>query len=449
MRRFTIAVFLLSSFSLFSQDVTTLTLDEAVSYAEANDLDIKNARLNIQDADEQITERKASGLPKIDAGLDYQYYFAIPTAVLPAAFDNIARDPVTGMLPDDFSREVQFALRNNFNPGISLSTLIFDGSYLKAVKAARLYKEYVGQELIAKEKDLRDRVREAYLPPLIINENLTILNRNIDNLKKMLRETRATYEAGFIEQLDVDRLELSLSNLETEVENLQRQKQMALDVLKFTIGHPMDQEIDVADQLDVLLVDVPNVDLTENVNYYSRPEYKVAELGVELNKMNIEVNRLAFWPTLRGSLAYQYQYQGSQLFRGEDGFWAPLALGGISLNVPIFDGFNKRAKLERSKLQLAIAQNQKQSLERAIQLEVQTARTAYYSALESVNSQEKNLGLAEKIYETTQIKYREGVGSSIELIQDEQNLYQTQQNLVQARYDLLLAKIELDEALGK
>ena len=431
-----------------SQEVSSMSLREALAYALDNDRGIKNAQLNVEDADQQILERRASGLPQLNGGVDYQYYFKVPVSVLPEQIEEVIRIGNGGTLPEGFSRQAAFAFRNNFNFNLSMNTMIFEGSYFIGLRAARLYREYASQEFVTSKKELQTRVVEAYLPCLIIVENLKTLDKNISNLEKMLLETRETYKAGFIEQLDVDRLELSLANLKIEQENLKRQQDVTLNVLKFTIGYPIDDPLDITDKMDDLLEDATQEELTGAINYYSRPEYKVAELGVSLNQMNVDYARSFYLPSLSGFANYQYGYQGDRLFN-ENGFWAPLALAGVKLNIPIFDGFEKKAKVQRNRIALAIAQNQRQDLERAITLEVQNARTLYYNAKERVESQQKNMNLAQRIYETTQVKYKEGVGSSLEITQAEQALYQTQQNHIQALYELLITKSRLYQALGK
>lgn len=439
----------LFSFGIMAQETATFTLEQAIKYAQEHHLSIQNAKYNIEDAEGQITERRAFGIPQVNGEVSYDYYFKVPTSVLPAQFEDIIRAGNGGELPPDYSPRAQFLFRNNFNLGLSFNAMVFDGSYFAGLRAARVFKDYVGQELISKEREVANQVVEAYLPALLIAENILILDKNIANLEKMLMEARETYKAGFIEQLDVDRLDLSLANLKVEKENLFRQKELALNLLKFSMGYPMNETLDVADQLDDLLEEASNEVLAGAIDYYNRPEYKVAEYGIRLNELNIDLYKSGYWPSIRALGSYQYGYQGNQLFSGDDGFWVPTALAGLRLNIPIFDGFEKKAKVERAKIGLAIAQNQKQELERVISLEVANARTAYVNAREQVQSQERNLQLAEKIYQTTQIKYREGVGSSLELTQAEQALYQTQQNKTQALYQLLLAKKRLDIALGK
>lgn len=429
-----------------AQGDLALSLEEAIQYAYNNSLTIRNAQIAIADADQQIFERRSAGIPQLSGEAGYNRYLKVPISVLPEAFVESARDPMTGELPEGFSREVSFLLKNSFTAGLQLNALIYDGSYNVGLKAARVFREYVNQDLEVQKRTVRDQVMDAYLPSLLVTESLTTLDKNITNIKKLLFETEQLYQEGFVEQLDVDRLSLSIANLETERENLLRQREVALNALKLTMGYPIEKQIEVTDDIDAILETATAEDLTANADFTARPQYQLINKGLELNQLDIDVNRAGYLPSLAGFLSYQQQWQGDKF--GE-GFWAPTSVVGLQLNVPIFDGFLKRSKIERARLAMEKVQNQKRDYERLVTFEVANARTMYLSAQDRLKSQERNLELAERIYNTTQIKYREGVGSSVELTQAEQSLFETQQNLIQAKYDLLSAKIELEQALGK
>ena len=431
----------------WAQNIPTFSLEDAVKYAVEHNLEIQNAQHNIEDAEQQIIERRAFGFPTLDGAVNFQHYFEVPTSVIPSQFEEIIRIGNGGELPEDFTPQARFLFKNNFNFGLDLNTMIFDGSYFTGLKAAKAFKDYVAQQLLSTERDVKNKVIEAYLPSLIINESLTILDKNIKNLENLHKATQATYKAGFVEQLDVDRLELSLANLKVEKENLMRSRELAINYLKFTMAYPNEDELNLSDDLEKLLQEANDEELAGNINFYNRPEYRVAELGIRLNELNIDLNKSAYLPSINGFASYQYGYQGNTLFRG-DGFWVPTSLAGIKLNVPIFDGFGRKAKVERANVALTIARNQVNELKRGIELEVDNARVEYLTNKQRVDSQKNNLALAEKIHNTTQIKYTEGVGSSIELTQSEQSLYRAQENYIQARYQLLLAKRKLDRALG-
>jgi outer membrane protein TolC len=450
------------------QQATQMTLEEAVQYALENSYTMRNAQIAIADAEEQIIERRSAGLPQVNGGLTYQHYLAVPRQPLPEGFDifgifgqALAVDlydqlmPMTQAAVDNaFSGQsngesgdqgIAFFLRNNFTASVNVDAMIFDGSYFVALQAAREYRKYTKRDYENKEREVRNATVEAYLPVLLIQENIELLDKNIKNLNQVLFETKALYKEGFVEQLDIDRQQLSLSNLQIERENLVRQKEVALANLKNTIGYPIADPLVVTDDLDEMKVEAEQL-LAVEPQPEKRPEIALIDQAIQMNELNIKLNKSGYLPSLNAFGTAQQQYQGDDF---ETGFWAPAAFVGLSLNVPIFDGFRKKAQIQRARLDLERTRNQRQELLRGIKLEVSNARTNYENAAQRMQSQEQNLELAQRIYDTAQIKYREGIGSSLEVTQAEQSLYATQSNHMQSLYDLLLAKERLEMALGQ
>ncbi|HFC00017.1 MAG TPA: TolC family protein [Phaeodactylibacter sp.] len=424
--------------SVGAQNPKSFTLDEAINYALGNSLEVKNAQIGVADANEQIYENRARGLPVVSAGVDYNYYFKLPVSLVPAEF--------FGGMPGEFA-ELEFGTKNNLTAKIQAQSLIFDWSYLTALKASRAYKNLSQEQSTLTEAQVRNQVRSAYLPPLLLDESQKTLQKNITTLEKLFFETSEMYKAGFVEQLDVDRLELSLANLKTEMDNLERQKNLAYNYLKMAMNYPMEETITVADDIDKLLSDASADDLEGKINYSNRAEYRVVQKSKLLNQINIDYVKSTYYPNLVGFAQYQQVGQGNNLFKNPN--WSDVGLVGLQLNVPIYSGGGKKAKLHRAQLSLEKTNNQIRSLERLIWMEIGNARIAYRNAQQRVADQQKNLALAQRIYDTTKIKYKEGVGSSLEITTAEQSLFQSQQNVIQARYELLQAKMMLSQALGK
>ena len=403
-----------------------------------NSLTLKNSLIDITDADERILENRAFGLPKVSFGVNYQYFLELPVSLVPAEFFGG---------PQGELAELTFGTTNNLTASLEASTLVFDWSYITGLRAAKSYRNFAAQQVLTTQREVRNQVQSAYLPPLILEESKKTLLKNITNLERLLFETKEMYKAGFVEQLDVDRLELSLANLSTEVESLESQKELAYNVLKFAMGYPMEKPISINDEIDKLLVDASEVDMTDPSTFLrNRPEVKLAELGIELSELNVEYQKSTLYPSLGAFGQYQLQAQGDKLF---DSQLFDVAVLGLQLNVPIFNGLGTKSKINRAKLEVEKAQNDLRQLERVINLEVGNARASYINAKRKVDNQLKNVQLAQKIYDTTKIKYKEGVGSSLEITSAEQELFRTQQNLIQAKFDLLQAKMELDKVLGK
>jgi outer membrane protein len=442
MKTFLLALlFLTSAAGLHAQ--STLTLDQAIRFAQENNHQVQLSQLNVKDAEAQILERKSFGIPQLSGEVNFNHFLQIPVTVLPAEF---GLDPNTGQPNPNFNREVKFGLKNNLTGTLALRTMIFDPSYFVGLKAARAYRDYTAQDLVNANREVKYQIVEAYLPVLLIKEYLINLDANLENLENLRRETQALYTEGFAELLDVERLDLSLFTLTTERESLIAQQEMAINGLKMVMGWPMEKEVTIEGELLGFLVAADEKDLEGRQDYMRWPSYRVALQGLELANLNVKLNKYGYLPSLNGFANYQRMYMGDDF---NSGFWANASLVGLGLKIPIFDGLLTHAQIQRAKITKLNTDVQIDMLQQQIDLSVKNARKAYLQAKDKLNSQERNLALAEKIYQTTRTKYREGVGSSLEINQAEQAMFSAQRLLVQARYDLIQAYYQLEKATGK
>ncbi|MFZ4634629.1 MAG: TolC family protein [Saprospiraceae bacterium] len=407
-----------------------MNLTECIGYAYENSPDLKVAQLKVSDAEWQIKESKAYGYPQLTGSLGYQYFIKVPA--LPAS--------ALGFGTSD--ERIAFQLRNNINGDVGVNQLLFSNDYLLGLRAAKLYRELAEEELATSKRTVRNQVIDAYLPALIIAESVKILDKNIGNLQTLMRETEATQKAGFSEQLDVDRLQLSISTLNSQRSNLLRQRETVLNALKFTMGYPVNDPLDVSDSVERLLNEYGVGDTTQQLNMVNRPEYRQVLKARELQTLDIERYTRPWMPVVSGYVNAQGSFQGNNEL-----FWVPSSVAGVSANVNLWDGGISKAKRERSKVALAQVEQQQVQLENALNLEVENARKYYISAIADVKNREENLRLAERVYNTTQTKYKAGVGSSFELVSTEQQLFEAQRNLLDAQYQLLSAWTDFKQAL--
>lgn len=416
---------------------TAMSLSDCVLYALDKNPNIRVAQLQITDADWRIKESTSTGLPQLTGSVDYTYFIqrgGIPASIFqPGA-------------PSDV--KIAFSPVHNLGGKIQLSQLIFSNSYLLALKASRFYRDYVNEQMTVAKQQLRNNVTDAYLPALLLSENVGILDKNIGNLEKLLSETKAITKAGFGEQLDVDRLDLSLANLRSERGNLVRQQEMVVNALKLTMGMPVGESITLSDDVDKLMALYADADLTSQPNLMNRSEYVQLLKGRDLGTLQVELYNRPWLPTVAGFVQYQPAFQGGFSSDNKKWYWIPQALAGISINIPIYDGGGTKAHKQRAIIAVQTIDAQKQLLENAIALEVENARKQYLNAAERVKNQQKNLELAQRIYDTTQTKYKAGIGSSFELVSAEQALYTAQQSLMQVQHELLTAKVSVRKALG-
>lgn len=428
---------LFASAAAFSQQ-QSFTLQQAQDYGVANNTAVQSAALDIRSAQETVGERLSVGLPQLNGSVDYQNFIKLPTSLIPAEF--FGGEPGT-------YQPVQFGTKQNLTAGLSFSQLIFNGSWLVGVNAAKTYTGLVESQKKVTENDVRKNVEQAYYTVLVSEASEEVWADNINNLSKTLRDVTEMNKQGFTEEIDVNRLQISLSNLQTNLENVKRQTELAKTYLKFTMGYDMNAPIELTDSLNSVQNDFAVIENDEH--YLSRPEFDVLETTRALNEFNIKANKAGYLPSLTLIGSYQQNAQRNEFdFFDADLPWFETALIGVSLNVPIFDGLQKKHTIENARIGLEKAELTIKTATQGIQMEVAKAKTDYLNALNDLETQNQNIALAQKIYDVTLIKYQQGVGSSLELTTAESSLYQSQGAYIGAMLNVLTSKSNLKTALG-
>ncbi len=435
-------LFLLGGFSsgVIAQE-TAFTLDEAVSYALEQNRQIDLQKLQIRDADAQILEYWSIGIPKLNGSASYQHFVNIPVSLVPAEFFGG---------PEGTFQEIQFGTKNNLQGQLELTALIFDGSFFVGLKAQQMFKDLRQKEMKQTTTEVEYNVTKAFLNVLVAEKNEEILERNIQNLASNLEELRARYEEGFIEKLDVERLELSLRQLKTQFDKVRANAWVANNLLKFQMGYPVADSLSIEGELEtVFQADlVKKVDPQAKVPIENRPEHAVAMQGIDLSEVDIRRLRWGYFPAINGFARHTESLQRNDLFDETQADWLPSTVVGASLSIAIFDGLERKANIQRAQISKERALKQLNQLEESIQMEVYNARIQYNVSQQQLNDARQNLDLAEKIYNTTQTKFEEGVGSSIEVKQAEGDFYNAQSTYINALYDLLIAYTDLQKANG-
>lgn len=435
-----------------------LSLEEAVSLAQKNNGRLKIQKLDEVDAENQLKEYYAIGMPKLSAGVNYNHFIDIPTSILPdfispSIYSVLIKEK---LIPDraiNFGSgvPVQFGTKNNLTGKLDFSTLIFDGSFFVGLQAQKLYRELIKRQYRMTEADVRVTVTKAYLAALVTKEGITTLDNNINNLNKLLHDVGEVQKAGFAEKLDVDRIDLSLQNLQVEKEKLTRITEVTENVLKYQIGIDLKENITLTQTLDELLNKsyLEIMDPSVKLNKENRIEYQVMDQGRKLAEINVRRYKVSYYPTIVGFASYQQALQRNNLFDKNDNDWFPTSLVGLNMTVPIFDGFDRRSKIARAKVTLDKTLMQMDEFDRGIRLEFENGKTNYLNALNTLEARKKSFDLAKRIYDTAKIKFKEGIGSSLEIVSAERDMVAAQANVLDAQYNVILAKVDLDKALGK
>lgn len=416
------------------------SLQAAIDYALKHNANYLNAELDVKLTNYKNKEFTAIGLPQINASADFKDYFEIPTSLLPGQFFGA---PAGTYIP------VKFGTQYNAQGGISASQLIFNSDYIVGLQAAKQLNVLSQKNLARTKTETSVTITKAYYGALINRERLKTLEANIVRLKKLFNDTKALNQNGFVEKIDVDRLELAYNNLQTEKEKVERLVGVSETLLKFQMGYDLKSQINLTDKLNA--EQLADIDLLADskVNYENRNEYSLLQTQEKLNKIELKRYRLQYLPSLVAYASYIEQAQRTKFdfFDGSKS-WYPIGLFGLTLNVPIFNGGQKYYRIQQAKVNIAKTGNTINNLKLAIDMEVNVNSIMYKNAYASMLTQKKNRDLATSIYETSKKKYEAGVGSNLELVTAETSLKEAETNYLNAVYDLIIAKTDLDKSLG-
>jgi outer membrane protein len=447
-----------------NNDTLKLSLKQAQEYALAHNLNISNAKANVSYAHEKVNELKGIALPQVSGNLQYLYNIQLPAQLVPsdafgfppflalASGDTLYLAQASGEQPE--FQKLTFGTKNNLSLNVAVSQLIFDGSYTLGMKAVNMFIDRAQHGVTKSENDIKQAVIDAYTMTLLAKDNVNILNKNIAILKKILNETSEFNKAGFVEQLDVDRLQLSLSNLQVQIKTAERNAELALGLLKFHLGIDLNTPLALTDSLNGLLSDTEKELAVSPLQYVKEAianRYEIKALQTEKTFADLDIQQIKakYLPTVAAFLQTQaaFQSDGFNIFKTQS--WIPSTYIGLQVSVPIFDGFQKRAQIAQRVILKDQVFYQEDLMQQVIAMQVAQAHTQYVSAYESYKMQQKNIELAQKIHNVTLIKYKEGVGASLEVTDAESKLFEAQAIHIKMLYDLVVAKNALYKAIGR
>ncbi|WP_452220191.1 TolC family protein [Lacinutrix salivirga] len=435
MKHFSLLLFLMFTVFLNAQQQPySFSLQEAIDFALENNRTAKKATRDIQAAKEQKWETIATGLPQLSGAISY-------TNNIEQQFPGI-----------DFNGDgvVDFGAKQNVTPSATLNQLLFDGSYLVGLQSAKVFLEISKNAKVKTDLEIRKAVINTYGNVLLANESIIILNRNIEVLEKNLNETTKIFENGLGEEESVEQLKITLSSINSSLNNTKRLKEIAYQMLNLTLGIDVNSETVLTDSLETLALQNMSLELLEaNEEVENTIDYKIAENDKVSKELLVKLEKSKFLPTLSGFLTGSYIGNNDKFrFLNENQVWAGTAAFGLNLSIPIFDSGLKSAKTQRAKINLETAEDNLIETEQQIKLQIATAKTNYQFAIEDYQNKKENLALAERIERKNQTKFFEGVGSSFELRQAQTQLYTAQNELLQAMVDIINTKAELETVLN-
>ena len=436
------------------------SVQQAIDYAKKNNVNVKNALLDVQYQAQVNREVTSRAYPGINASLGTTYNPNVATQVLPnfispATYQVLIDEGVkdgngnTIQMPDDFGFvAAQFGTKYSATAGISLTQILFDGQVFVGLQARDATMRFAKKNVEVTEEMIKSNIYKVYYQLVVGNTQVELLDANIERLEKLLKDTRIIYENGFAERLDVDKLTVQLTNLQTEKTKVLNTISNGYYGLKVLMGMPVKDELVLTDKLtDEQIKD----GMLEGsiYSYEDRKEFQYAQIGKELNEYNIRRYKLSQVPTLSLNGQYAKNAQRNKWNFFGKGDWFTISSVSLNINIPIFNGFYTKSKIEQTKIQLRQTENQIEALKLSIDNEVETAKNNFRSAISNMDFQKKNMERAEKVYQQTKKKYEVGTGSQTEINAAQVELKTAQTSYITALYDAIIARIDFLKATGK
>ncbi len=450
---------------LFAQDTAKITkhefsIQQTVEYAKKNNVNIKNALVDVQLQEEQNREITSNAYPHINANINSAYNPNVATQVVPnfispatyqVLIDQGVKDgngnPI--VMPSDFGFiAAQFGSKFSTTAGISLSQILFDGQVFIGLKARDASIQFRKKNMEVTEELIKANIYKVYYQLLVSKIQVELLDANITLLEKLLRDTRIIYENGFAEKLDVDKVNVQLTNLQTERNKVLNLIANGYYGLKLLIGMPIKEELVLTDKLTDEQVKEGTM-VNDNYAYNDRKEFQFAQISKTLLEYNVRRYKLSKLPAVSLGASYAQNAQRNQWNFIKKGDWFTISNINLNVNIPIFNGFYTKSKIQQAKLEVQKIDNQVEALKISIDMEAATAKNNFHSALSTMDFQKKNMELAEKVYQQTKKKYEIGTGSQMEINTAQTDMKAAQTNYISALYDAIIAKVDFMKATGK
>ena len=419
--------------------VTTLTLKDAVTYALQNKADAKKAKLDVENSEYQIQEVRSRALPQISANGNLTHNPILQTSVIDGGSFG---QPGTTI-------QATFGQKWTSGAGVSLTQALFDQSVFTGLKAAKSTRQFYQINDQLTEEQVIERVANNYYQVYVQRQKLILLDSNYVNTTKVRDIIKGQFDNGLAKKIDLDRVNVKLSNISTQRQQILNAVQLQENSLKFYIGMPMETQIEVPQSE----FEVTPAVLSEAPNTANRTEYLLLKKQEELLNFQKKSVEAEYYPTLSLSAGYNYLGQGPEMplfAKPADGvYWSDYASVGLNLKVPIFTGFGTRAKVRQADVKIRSLQEDIKDTQLSLDLEYKNATTQIQNSLITIENQKENMALAQEILNNTKNNYLQGLASLTDLLDAENASIEAQNNYTSAILDYKLAEVALIKSKGE
>jgi outer membrane protein TolC len=441
-KKIVLIIYLLSSSLISAQKEYNFSLEEAVDYALLNNRASVNAKKDLAIAQKEKWETISIGLPQINSYFDFNNRLKDPISLIPAEF--------FGGEKGEFA-EVSFGTKQNVSGELILNQLLFDGSYIVGLQSIKLFLDIADQAKVKTDIEVRRQVTNAYGNVLISQERVKILKNNYNNIIKTLDETKAIYENGLIESESVDQLTITSSSIKNSLDYAIKFENLSERILKLLLGIELDDKIILNDDIESIIVKSVDPELVStDFNVEENIDYKIALNAKKGSETLLRLEKVKALPRISAFLSGAYNgYNESFKITDPKQNWYGSSQLGLNMSFPVFSSFQRRASTQKAKIEIEKSENILDETKKNLNLEVEKTRSDYNYAINNFNSLKQNVILAESIEKKNEIKFKEGIASSFELRQAQNQLYSIQNEYLEATLKLIENKINLEILLNK
>ncbi|MCE2655636.1 MAG: TolC family protein [Sediminibacterium sp.] len=422
-----------------TKQVYAFSLEECVTFAKNNNVQVKNSLLAIEAQIQTNREIGAAAFPTIGTNAGVNDFIKIPTSLLPA---QIFGGAAGTYIP------VQFGTKYNANYGVNFQQLLFDGQVFVALKARASSLQWQKKNAALTEEAIKTNIYKIYYQLSASKTQLNILDANIERLSKLAHDAEVMYKNGFAEKLDVDKVSVQLNNLQTEKIKANNSVAIGFMGLKMLMGMPVNDSLALTEVIDEKSLE-KDVLVENDFQYGVRKDFQYLSETKKLTEFNVKRYQLGYLPTISFSGSTSKNALRTKFDFFEGGSWFNTTMISLNINLPLFNGFARDARLKKTKIELQQIENQLGGLKNNIDNEITQAKLNYMSSVATMQFQKKNMQLAETVYQQTKKKFETGTGSNTEISASQADLVTAQNNYMNALYSALIAKVDLLKATGK
>ena len=439
--------FLMLNLGAYAQDslvpqTFSFSLQEAIVYGLKNNYSVKNAGTDIAIALKQKWEIISQGLPQVSGDVTYQNQLVQPVSFIPAQFfdENAAAGTFV---------PVTFSPKQSLLANATLNQLLFDGSYIVGIQSAKTLLQISQNAKVKTDLEVKEQVTSAYANVLLAEESVLILRKNLETIDKNLNDTQKIFENGMGEEEDVEQLKITKLGLETDLNNAIRQLAIAYDMLKVTLGMPLENKVMLTDDLKALSMQYYDLAILKTeINAEDNIDFRIAQDQTNLAEVEVKLEKSKALPRLTAFINYGTQSTANDFrFLDGDQRYFNQSILGVSLSVPIFSSGARGARTAQKELSYQKSLEDLERTRNQVKLQIASTRNDYRFALDNYANQQKNLELAERIEKKNEVKFFEGISSSFDLSRAQQQLFSAQQEYLRAMLNVITSKAALEKVL--